>query len=265
MSIQYICGKRLWPFMLGEEIVQTVIDYTTGTASVAEASTTVTFSGTIADSKTNQYIKFASSNDWYQITAHTAGTATATITPGAAAVNTSATFTIRKLLYTTTTPLIQILDMKQMVTPVRLLSQSPQGTDFFLPLYYSSGTPAFYTMSSPSSAGNPQFSFMLSPDSVLNVMVRGIKTLTDLSDDADVPAIPIPWHDGIVNIAAFYGFQGLDDTRSKLELEVGEKRINDMATILNHDLGRHRVMQPVDGEWNSGLKWSLPSTFGPEA
>lgn len=264
MGVQYICGKALWPFMLGEEIVQTVADYTTGTATVAAAGTTVTFSGTITPSKTNHYIQFASSNDWYKITAHTSGTSTATISPAAISANTSAVFTIRKLLYTTTTPLMQILDMKQMVTPVRLMSQSPLGTDFFLPLYYSAGTPSFYTMSSPTDEGTPQFSFMLSPDSVLNVMVRGIKVLSDMVDDTDTPIIPTPWQDAIVNIAAFYGFQGLDDTRAQIELKVGESRIADMRTNLSHDLGRHRVMQPVDGEWNSGLKWALPSNFGPE-
>ena len=264
MGIQYICGKRLWPFMLAEEIIQTVIDYTTGTCTVAAAGTTVTFSGTITASKTGQYIQFASSNDWYKITAHTAGTATATISPAAIAANTTALYTIRKLLYTTTTPLFQILDMKQLVTPVRIVSQSPRGTDFFLPLYYSAGMPYYYTMSSPSTAGTPQFSFMLSPNSVLNIMIRGIQNLTDLSSDSDVSVIPTNWQDSIINIAAYYGFQSLDDTRADNELKIGEMRISDMSRVLTQDLGRHRVMQPVDGEWNSGLKWALPSNFGPE-
>jgi hypothetical protein len=264
MGIQYICGSNLWPFMQAEEIIQTVIDYTTGTATVSAAGTTVTFSGTIADSKTDQYIQFASSNDWYRITAHTAGTATATISPASISANTAATFTIRKLLYTTTTPMIQILDMKQMVTPVRLISQSPRGTDFFLPLYYSAGTPYYYTMSSPNSSGTPQFSFMLSPSSAMNVMIRGIKVLSDLSGDSDTPVIPAPWHDGIINIAAFYAFQGFDDTRATSELVEGKNRIQDMLKVLSKDLGRHRIMQPVDGDWNSGLKWALPSTFGPD-
>jgi hypothetical protein len=264
MGIQYICGKRLWPFMLAEEIIQTITDYTTGTVTAAAASTSVTASATITDSKEGQYIQFASSNDWYKITAHTAGTAALTISPASISANTTATYTIRKLLYTTTTPLVQILDMKQLVTPVRIISQSPRGTDFFLPLYYSAGTPYYYTMSSPSSDGTPQFSFMLSPSSALNIMIRGIKNLTDLSADSDIPVIPANWHDSIVNIAAYYGFQSLDDNRSDSELKIGEMRITDMSRILTHDLGRHRVMQPVDGDWNSGLKWALPSNFGPD-
>jgi len=263
MAIQYICGKRIWPFQLKEEIVQTVTDYTTGTVTVAAAGTTATFSATIAASKTNQYIQFASSNDWYQITAHTAGTYTATISPAAISANTTATYKIRKLLYTTTTPLIQILDMKQLVTPVQLKSISSMTADYFLPLYRDTGTPYNYIMSSPNSSGTPQFSLLNSPDSVINIMIRGIQALSDLSADGDIPLIPTPWHDGIINIAAFYGFQGLDDTRAKTELELGELRISDMARVYSHDLGRHRVMQAVDSDVY-GLQWALPSEFGPE-
>lgn len=265
MGQQYICGKRLWPFMLAEEIVQTVTDITTGTISITAGSSTVTFSSAPAVSVANRYLQVSTSNDWYQITAHTAASTTATISPAFVGTDnlTAGTYTIRKLLYTTTTPLIQILDMKQLVTPVRLMSLSPRGTDYFLPLYYSAGNPYYYTMSSPSSTGTPQFSFMLSPDSVMNIMVRGIKNLTDMTSDSDTPLIPTAWQDAIINVAAFYGFQSLDDTRAVTELEVAEKRITDMATILSHDLSRHRVMQPIDSDTSFGLQWALPSTFGP--
>ncbi len=264
MGVQYICGKRLWPFMLAEEIIQTVVDYTTGTCDVAAAGTTVTFSGTIADSKTDQYIQFASSNDWYKITTHTAATATATISPAAISINTLAAYTIRKLLYTTTTPLMQILDMKQLTTPVRLISQSPREADHFLPLYYDAGTPYYYIMSSPNSSGTQQFSFIRSPDTTINIMVRGIQVLSDMSADGDISIIPVPWQDTILNVASYYGFQGLDDTRAKQELEIAEVRIADMANIFSHDPGRHRIMQGSEQDNNFGLQWALPSNFGPE-
>ncbi len=263
MAQQYISSKRIWPFQLGEEIIQTTADYTTGTATVAAAGMSVTISGTIASSKTGQYIQFASSNAWYKITAHTGGTAMLTISPAAISANTAATYKIRKLLYTTTTPLIQILDMKQMVTPVRLISVSPRETDFFLPLYYDSGIPYYYIMSSPDSSGNLQFSFIQSPNSTMNIMIRGIQKLTDMSSDSDTSIIPAPWHDALVNIGSYFGFQGLDDDRAAAELKIGELRIEDMSRTLSHDLGRHRVMQKVDNSSNFGLEWALPSEFGP--
>jgi len=266
MAQQYICGKRLWPFMLSEEIIQTVTDITTGTIDVTAGSTTVTFSSAPSVSVTDRYIQLSTSQDWYKITAHTAASTTATITPAFVGTSnlTAGTYTIRKLLYTTTTPLVQILDIKQLVTPVRIVSQSPREADFFLPLYYDAGTPYYYIMSSPTSAGTPQFSFIRSPDTVMNMMVRGIKNLSDLSADSDVPVIPSPWQDAILNIAAFYGFQSLDDTRADTEFKVGESRIKDMMMNYSHDLGRHRVMQSITNDSNFGLQWALPSDFGPE-
>src|SRR6185436_9841835 len=149
--------------------------------------TALTFSSAPTVSVANRYIKLSTSNDWYQITAHTASSTSATISP--AYVGTSAlsggTYTVRKLLYTTSTPLLQIMDMKQLVTPTRIISLSSRETDFFLPLYYDAGTPYYYIMSSPNSSGTPQFSFLQSPSSVMNIMVRGIKALTDLSSDDD--------------------------------------------------------------------------------
>lgn len=267
MAQQYICGKKLWPFMLAEEIIQTVPDITTGTVSISAGATALTFSSAPSSSVQDSYIRLSTSNDWYKITSHTAASTSATISPAYVGTSnlTAGTYTVRKLLYTTLTPLVQILDMKQLVTPVQVISISSRSGDYFLPLYYDAGNPYYYIMSSPNSSGNPQFSFVLSPSTVLNIMVRGLKVLTNMSSDTDVSIIPIPWHDGVVNIAAFYAFQSMNDTRAAIELQIGEARISDMAKIYSHDLGRHRVMQRIDGDSNFGLQWALPSNFGPSA
>ncbi len=266
MGVQYICGKRLWPFMLAEEIVQTVPDVTAGAVSIAAGGTTVSLTVAPVDSCLGRYIQVATTQDWYKIVAHTAGDFTIVISPPYVGTSTysAGTYTIRKLLYTTATPLVQILDMKQLVTPVRLVSQSPRDADFFLPLYYSAGTPYYYIISSPSPGGNVQFSLLRSPDTTMNIMIRGIRNLTDMTGDTDEPLIPIPWQDAILNIAAYYGFQSLDDTRGATELTVGESRIKDMMTNYSQDPGRHRVMQAITNDSNFGLQWALPSDFGPE-
>ncbi len=153
--------------------------------------------------------------------------------------------------------MLQILDMKQVITPANLISLSPLESDFFLPLYYGPGQVRQYIMSVPNSSGTQQFSLFNSPDSVLNLMVRGVKVLTDLSADGDIPVIPVPWHDALVNIAAFYGFQGLDDTRSKTEFQAGEARIVDMMNNYQNDPNRHRIMNAVDESF-SELGWNFP-------
>lgn len=263
MAIQYICGKKLWPFTLAEEIIQTVTDITTGTVSINASDTALTFSSAPSASVANRYIQLSTSNDWYKITAHTAASTSATISP--AYVGTSnlsaGTYTVRKLLYTTTTPLMQIIDMKQLIAPGRVVSASPREADFLLPLYYGTGTPDYYIMSSPNSSGTHQFSFVPSPSAIMNINIRGIQKLSDLSADADIPVIPTPWHDGIVNVAAYYAFQGIDDSRAQVELGLGEIRIADMAKVYSHDLGRHRVMQPVVNQ-DYSMGWNLPPYLG---
>lgn len=265
MAQQYICGKRLWPFMLAEEIVQTVTDVTTGSLSVDAGASAVTFATNPVGSYVGRYIQLQTTQDWYKITAHVSNSITAFISPAYVGTSNAAfiSYKVRKLLYTTTTPLIQILDMKQLVSPMQLISQAPSGTDFFLPLYYDVGATSAYVMSSPSSTGGLQFSFMQSPDAVMNIMIRGIRALADLSATSDESIIPSPWHDAMINIGAHYGFQSLDDTRAKLELEIGESRIEDMSRTYSHDLGRHRVMQSIDNNSNPGLTWTLPSNIGP--
>lgn len=264
MGQQYICGKYLWSFMLAEEIVQTVTDISTGTVSVNATSTALTFSSAPTVSVANRYIQFSTTNDWYKITAHTASSTSATISP--AYVDTSnlsgGTYIVRKLLYTTTTPLIQIIDMKQLVSPYQIFSIDPMQADFFLPLYLQTGFVHHYVMSSPDSTGSLQFSLINPPSSVTNIMVRGVQKLTDLSADADSSLVPVPWHDAILNIASFYGFQGLDDTRAATELQLGEVRIDDMRRNYIPDLGRHRIVQSVDESLGNPIKYYLNGNMG---
>lgn len=263
MAQQYICGKRLWPFMLAQEIVQTTVDVTTSTATIAVGNTAMGFTIAPTVSYTGRYIKFAGSPDWYKITAHTANEQAATISPAFGGPDDVAAgeYTVRKLLYSTSTPLMQILDMKQLTTPTRLVSQGPAATDAFLSLYSETGTPTHYIPSSPTSTGAIQFSLYPSPDEVMNIMVRGKRVLSDLSATSDEPLIPAPWQDAIINIAAFYGFQSLDDTRANTEFTVGESRIDDMATVYSHDLGRHRIVGAPAAD--TGLTWTIPADLGP--
>jgi len=266
MGYQYICGKSNWPFLLAYEIVQTVADVTTGTASVDAAGTTVTFSSGPAASCNGRYIQFSSSDDWYEITAHTAGATTATISPsyGQDDALVSGTFKIRKLLYASTTPLVSYFDIKKTVNAGQLVSLNQHIGDFFLPLYLESGDPTSYIMGPLNSSSNPQFSLANPPNSVFNLLVRGIKNVASMSADSDIPIFPAKWHDAVVDVAAHYGFTGLDDNRSSNELQRAEGKIADMIRVYNPDLGRHRVMASVDGGHSDfGPSYTLPSNYGP--
>lgn len=265
MGYQYICGKHNWPFLLGYEIVQTVTDITTGTVSINAASTSLTFSSAPSVSVANRYIKFSSADDWYEITAHTAASTSATISPayGQSDNLSGGTYTVRKLLYATTTPLASYLDIKKMVSPKRLESVNQREADFFLPLYLDAGDSYDYIMGPIDSSSNLQFSVAPPPSAVVNLQVRGIKAVTDLSSDSDVPIFPAKWHDAVVDFGAHYGFISLDDTRATQEFQRGEAKVLDMMRVYNTDLGRHRVMSSADAEVDFGPVYTLPSGYGP--
>ena len=264
MAQNYICGKQNWPFLLDYEIVQTVTDITTGTVSVASGGATLTFSSGPAVSVANRYIQFSSSDDWYKITAHTAASISATISPtyGQTDALSDGTFIIRKLLYATTTPFTSYLDIKKTVNPGRLESLNQREGDFFLPLYLGTGSPWEYIMGPIDSSGYLQFSLANPPDSVFNLLVRGVKGISDMSSDSDIPPYPAKWHDATVDIAAWYGFKTVDDSRAEENLGMGEAKIADMTRVYNSDLGRHRVMAPIDTETGFGPVYTLPSNFG---
>lgn len=265
MGYQYVCGKMNWPFLMAYEIVQTAVDITTGTVDVAAGATAITFSSGPTVSVANRYIKFSSADDWYQITAHTASSTSATISPAYVQTSnlTAGTFTVRKLLYATTTPLKSYLDIKKTVNPRRLESVNQREADFFLPLYLSPGESYEYIMGPQDSSGNIQFSLAPPPSTAMNLMVRGIKPITEMSSDSDTPIFPASWHDVVVDVGAHYGFVGLDDTRSAQEMQRAELKIQDMARVYNSDLGRHRVMGAVDVGREFGPVYTLPSTYGP--
>lgn len=238
-----------WPFLRGSAplIIQTVPDYTTGTASVTEGGTSVTFSGTITDSKTNQFIQFASSKDWYQITAHTAGTSSATITPAAISTNTTAAYTIRKFYYSTSTAVDRILQIKQSVTPYQLTEVGKEYFEQYEPDQQSTGTPRVFRMAGYDANGAPQFQLWPTPDAVINLTIDYLRAATDLSADADVSIIPAKWHTSVlIQGAVAQGLDWDDDSRAtKAMAEFGDS-LEIMKQNYEPSASRQRVMRAID-------------------
>jgi hypothetical protein len=254
---QFVFSSFNWPFLRGSTplILQTVPDYTTGTATVAAGGTTVTFSGTITDSKTNQYIQFASSNDWYRITAHTAGTSSATISPAAISANTAATYTIRKFYYSTSSDVDRVIQIKQSITPYQLTEVGKEYFEQIEPDQQSTGTPYLYRMAGFDSSGYPQFQLWPTPDAVINLYVDYLRTATDLSSDSDVSVIPAKWHTSVLTQGALaQGYEWDADARYKDAQNTFLDGIERMKEEYAPSLGRHRVMRAIDEQ---------PSYVGP--
>lgn len=261
---QQIFSYFNWPFLRATTplIIQTVPDYTTGTVSVAAGGTTATFSGAIADSKTNQFIQFASSKDWYQITSHTAGASTATISPAAISANTSATYTIRKFYYSTSTNVDRILQVKQTVTPYQLREVGKEYFEELEPDQQSSGTPYVFRMAGYDSSGAPQFQLWPTPDSVINLYIDYLRVASDLSADSDVSIIPTKWHTSVlVQGALVQGYMWDSDSRYKDAKAIYDQSIENMKKEFSPSTVRHRIMRAIDNQPAFGGPLPFPQNY----
>lgn len=250
MSQRMILGHANWPFLRASSplVVQTVADYTTGTATVSAGGTTVTFSGTIAASKTGQFIRFASSLDWYRITAHTAGTSTATISPAAISANTAATYTIRKFFYSTDTTVDRIISIRQSIIPPYYLSEvSKESFDETGMSPDVSRTPEVYMIAGKDSSSIVQFAVWPVPNAVINLYVDYYPVTSDLSSDADVSVIPEKWHaTTMLDGAKMLGYQWKDDNRYVDAKRAFEDGLEDMKKNMLLSTKIDRGFQAVD-------------------
>lgn len=263
-SQQRILRAFEWPFNRASTplVVQTVVDYTTGTVATTAGSTTVTFSATIASSKTGQYLQTLSSSDWYRITAHTAGTATATLEIGALYAATADTYTIRKFFYSTSSAVDRIIQINQSVVPYQLSETSPEYYQSINAGFLGSGPPRVYLPAGLDSSGYPQFRLWPNPDSAINLYIDYLKTATDMSADADTCVIPDKWATTVlVDGAKTEAFEFLDDGQQTSTEQNFKAGIEEMKTEYETSLHRHRVMTAADQQASgSGLGY-LPLPY----
>ena len=72
-SYQFIVGQKTWPWTVATDIIQTSPDITTGTVSVTNDSPAIVFSSAPSVSVANDFrIQFGDTDDWYDISSHTA-------------------------------------------------------------------------------------------------------------------------------------------------------------------------------------------------
>lgn len=252
-----------WPFNRASTplVVQTVTDYTTGTVATTAGSTTVTFSATIAASKAGQYLQTSSSNDWYKITAHTAGTATATLEIGALYAATAATYTIRKVYYSTDATVDRIIQVSQSVLPYQLTETTPEFFQAVNPGFLSSGTPRIYMPCGLDSSGYPQFRLWPNPDAAVNLSIDYLKVATDMSSNTDVSVIPAKWHTSVLlDAAAIEGYKFLDDGRDDEAQADFMRGLEDMKTEYETSMHRHRVMTSAENQPIGGSLGYMPLT-----
>jgi len=251
ISQKDIADAAHWPFLesIDPEVIQTVVDYSTGTATVSAGGTTVTFSGTIADSKTGQYIQFSGNEAWYKITAHTAGTNTATISPGSLAAYTTSAYNIRKFFYALSSNVDRLYRLRVSDWPYELVGKQSQWLNPWSSAADQTGNPRVFMIRGKNSSDQWEFTIWPYPDSSTNLYVEYLKKINDLSADSDVSIIPEKWHTtAMLQGAIWRGWEFLDDTRARYAKQQFDQYIQDMKDGILPNLDEERVLWAVDGQ-----------------
>lgn len=211
-----ICAKRSWNWLIQDSIVQTVLDITTGTVTATADSTTITFTSGPAASVTGYFIQFSDSDDWYEISSHTAASTSATLTtPYLGTTSSTLTYVLRKVYYLLPADTGKILNVSQhRVANTTLQYVSPQILDQYLPLRDSTGQPRFYTIAGINSDRQYKMEIFPTASVRMNLNVRRYEVVDEMTDDDDIPVIPEAFQDIIVwDTLGTYGYMFLDDTR----------------------------------------------------
>lgn len=251
-SQQQIARAYSWPFLYSPEphIIRMIPDYTTGTVATSTASSTITFSAPIADSKFPGYhIQFSSSTDWYQIDSHAAGASTATVAQQPNTTASADSFIIRKITYPLLSNIDRISQVTQDKTQMQLTETSLEYFQSYNASFTGTGTPEVYCVAGRNSSKVPLLQFWPTPNAVMNVNVYYFPVIVDLADDTDTSIIPAKWHTTVLlEGAKMQAYSFLDDTRFKDSVILFKDGIEEMKTEYEIGLARHRVMQSADSQ-----------------
>lgn len=210
-----IAAKESWNWLIKDFILQTVADITTGTVEATNASTTITFSSGPTNSVTGYFIQFSDTDDWYEISAHTAAATTATLSvPFLGTTSSTLTYILRKTYYALPSDTGKILNLRQTRTKEPLRYVPIRQLDRMVPDRTRTGKPEWYTISGVDSDRLYKLEFYPVPNEAMNINGRYYEVVSDMSADSDIPVLPEAYHDILVwDVLSTYGFTFLDDTR----------------------------------------------------
>ncbi len=275
-AYQQLSGFYEWPWLLTNFTIQTEADITNLTATVTAGSATVTLSAaptpatlSLATYYMIQFTTSPATNDWYLISAHTANTTAVTISvPYTGTANyTAGACKIRRIYYNLPTNIDRLSDLRQSITKLKIELIDKLTFDKMVPDPDNTGTPTYAYSSGMVGSGTSQGAWQLSlyplPSAVINIQGRGYRTVTELSADADVPLLPLKWHNALVFLAlALYGHDYIDDSRVQSAMTKSKEIMAEMLKEFNPFPGEMHVIQPWDTRTPRGLLGvRLPSNF----
>jgi hypothetical protein len=263
-----VASEANWPWLLKHDIIQTVAEISTGTVAINSGATALTFSSAPAASVANDYrIQIETNDDWYDITAHTAGATDATLSDaftGASNV-TAATYLLRKVFYSLPSDLDRILTFRQARSDTKLTYVDIREFDRVLPDPTSTGDPFTYSFAGLDSSNNWRAVFYPTPDEIMNLDLRYYQLITDLSADTDTPIFPNKWHQILVYGAlAFFGWDYRDDNRRTNALANYNKILDEMKRSILPTADNLVVISPWDLRISANNLGVRPPMFPPD-
>jgi len=220
-SYRFIASVEDWPWLIKNDIIQTATEIDTGTVSVTNDSTAITFSSAPAVSVQDDYrIQFDDSDDWYDITSHIAAATSATLSDVFLGdTNAAQVYNLRKVYYDLPADFDRMTSVRQSRTDVKLDPISFRFKDKILPDPTAVNEPTFYSIigldtQDPANTPRHRIVFFPTPSVEMNIDVRFYHRVTGLSADTDSPIFGVQWHSLIIfDVLSRYGYTFLDDER----------------------------------------------------
>jgi hypothetical protein len=217
LTMNDIASRYPFEWLYARCFVQTQVDKTAGTVAVSAGGTSVVGTSTaFAAGDKRSFIQLQGDTNWYEVTV-VAGQ-TLTITPAfAGAALTTGTYTLRKVYYDLPADVFSIYDARQSNTPLKLTNLGVWTLDTYQPDINTVSMPsAYYTFrddpdTGATAATQRQVGFFPCADAVYNIEFRYFMELPDLSADGDIPKLPVPQHNLMIDGAEWLGNKFLND------------------------------------------------------
>ena len=246
---QEVATAAFWPWLLEIDAIATDADVTTGTAAVANGDATVTITATPTTMPNGQwFFQVAGDTYWYPVASRTDATDFELVVAYQGDTDPVAEYTLRHLTYSLPSDVWAIADIRDQNQPNMLRYASHKTVDLLDIANDQSGTDTFlYIPVGADSSGYPQVMFYPPRVAAGVFLIRYYKILADLSNDADIPKIPAPYHKLLVYRALIDGFRFLDDGQRQSEaaqeygFRLREMKMHNMAppdagTVLGRSL-----------------------------
>jgi hypothetical protein len=209
---QDIFGRWPWNFARGRETIYTVPDYTTGTVSISNGSTSLAGSSTVwaAVGSAVQYaVNFSNSNDWYFVSTINSNTSITLSTAFQGTNLSGATYILRKFLYSMSSSCDRIAEIKNWATPLKLDELFLRDVDLKDPNAKSTNISYSYIPYGYDASGNVQIIPYPFPSDTRLLEIKTFIRPTDMVNTTDLPSLPNKWAHIIAFGAVAIGFMYL--------------------------------------------------------